>query len=364
MIQLNHSYITTVSLPAWRRKTPPVLEPTRTVATGSLPETLLLTRRDVEALLDFRACIDAVEEAFRAHGTGRAPPPAVLGIHVDDGGFHIKAGTLRLDRHYFAAKTNANFPANPARHGLPTIQGVILLSDAERGFPLAILDSQEITRVRTAAATAVAARFLARTEAGTVTICGCGIQGEAQLRALALVRPVRRAFAVDTDLATARRFARAMSTALDMPVDVATSLAAAARASDIVVTCTPARAPVLGNGDVGPGAFVAAVGADNPEKHEIDPLLMARATVVTDVTSQAASMGDLHHAIAAGAMSVGAVHAELGEIVAGRKPGRSSHAEVIVFDSTGMALQDVAAAAIVYQRALRSGAGQPIRLGW
>jgi alanine dehydrogenase len=326
-------------------------------------DTLLLTHRDIEGLLDFQACIDAVQEAFRAHGNGTVPPPAVLGIPVEGGGFHIKAGTLHLERDYFAVKTNANFPANPARHGLPTIQGLILLSDAERGVPLAILDSREITRVRTAAATAVAARFLARSDAATVTICGCGIQGEAQLRALALVMRVRHVFAVDADLATGARFAHDMSAQLGIPVERTTPLGRAARASDIVVTCTPSHAPVLHSGDVGPGTFVAAVGADNPEKHEIEPRLMADATIVTDVTSQAAAMGDLHHAISAGIVSLDAVHAELGEIVAGRKAGRSSDAEIIVFDSTGMALQDVAAAAVVYRRALNTGAGQRVRLG-
>ncbi len=140
--------------------------------------------------------------------------------------------------------------------------------------------------------------------------------------------------------------------------------AAAARNSDIVVTCTSARQPILHVGDIAPGTFIAAVGADNPEKQEIAPALLAASRVVVDVLDQAATMGDLHHAIAAGVMTRGDVAAELGQIVAGRAPhaGRQSPSEVVVFDSTGMALQDVAAAAAVYERAQAAGRGTPVQL--
>ena len=132
--------------------------------------TLVLTRGDVADLLPMDACIEAVEHAFRLHGEGRADPPGILGVRVHDGGFHIKAGILDLGRRYFAAKTNANFPQNPSRWGLPTIQGVVLLADADRGSPLALMDSAEITALRTGAATAVAARYLARAAAAVAAV--------------------------------------------------------------------------------------------------------------------------------------------------------------------------------------------------
>ena len=124
--------------------------------------TLLLSRDDVERLLTPAACIAAVEDAFRQLGLGQVPPPGILGMHAGDGSFHVKAGFLALDRPYFAAKLNANFPQNTSRHGLPTIQGAVILSDAGNGAPLAIMDSISITALRTAAATAVAAKYLAR----------------------------------------------------------------------------------------------------------------------------------------------------------------------------------------------------------
>jgi ornithine cyclodeaminase/alanine dehydrogenase-like protein (mu-crystallin family) len=225
------------------------------------------------------------------------------------------------------------------------------------------MDSAEITRLRTAAASAVAARYLARDDATIVTLCGCGVQGEAHLRALARVRPLSRAFVFDVDAARAEALARALGPEPGFSVSVVRDLAAAARASDIVVTTTPSTSPILGVGHVAPGAFIAAVGADNPHKQEIAPELLARATIVTDLTSQAVSMGDLHHAIDAGVVTAESVHAELGEVVAGRVPGRRAADEIIVFDSTGMALQDVAAAARTYERAVAGAGGTRLRLG-
>src|SRR5687768_3841628 len=138
---------------------------------------LFIDAAAVRNYLSIEECIVAVERAFRLHGEGKAAQPGTLGVHAEHGTFHIKAGVLDLGRAYFAAKTNANFPGNVERYGLPTIQGVIALFDAERGTPLAILDSREITSLRTGAATAVAADYLARADASIATICGCGVQG-------------------------------------------------------------------------------------------------------------------------------------------------------------------------------------------
>ena len=313
---------------------------------------IFLDSAEVRDLLSMAECIAAVERAFRLHGEGKAPPPGVLGIHAEHGTFHIKAGVLDLERSYFAAKTNANFPGNAERHGLPTIQGVIALFDAVRGTPLAILDSREITSLRTGAATAVAAKYLARKDASVATICGCGVQGRAQLAAVALARSLTRVYAVDRQRENAQRFAREMSNELAVEVVPSDDLARAARISDICVTCTTARQAILGPADVAAGAFVAGVGADNPDKQELAPALLARSAVVVDILDQAVTSGDLHHAIAAGVMTRGDVRAELGEVVAGKKPGRLNDDEIVIFDSTGTALQDVAAAAAVYEKAI------------
>src|SRR6267142_6928495 len=159
--------------------------------------TLLLTGRDVAALLSIEECMVAVERAFKLYGERKTQPPGILGVHARDGGFHIKAGLLELDRSYFAAKINANFPENPHQRGLPTIQGLVVLCDGEYGSPLAVMDSIEITIQRTGAATAVAAKYLANTGSKTVTICGCGNQGLVSVRALTKVLPIERVWAYD-----------------------------------------------------------------------------------------------------------------------------------------------------------------------
>ena len=273
------------------------------------------------------------------------------------GTFHIKAGSLPRGAGYVAAKINGNFPGNRARHGLPTIQGAVFLADASNGRPLALLDSMEITLQRTGAATAVAARYLARPDSVTATICGCGEQGRIQLTALRHVLDLRRAFAWDLDPAVSHAFATRMAAETGMEVKPVSRLEDATWASDAIVTCTTSCEPFLGIEEVGPGTFVAAVGADNPAKSEIKPALMASATVVVDVLKQAVFMGDLNHAIRAGAMTAEEVHAELGSLVSGDKPGRRNADEITIFDSTGTGIQDVAAAARAYELARDRGLG-------
>ncbi|HLL71389.1 MAG TPA: ornithine cyclodeaminase family protein [Pyrinomonadaceae bacterium] len=318
--------------------------------------TLLLKRQDVADLLTVEECIAAVEHAFKLYGEGGTAKPGMLSVHAPGGAFHLKAGVLNLARHYFVVKCNANFFQNHERFGLPNIQGVILLCDAENGQPLALMDSIEITIRRTGAATAVAAKYLARQGATVATICGCGNQGRISLQTLLQVRPLERVFAYDVDASKAARFASELSEQFNVAVEHASDLAAAVGQSDIVVTCTPSKEYFLHREYVAPGTFIAAVGADNEDKQELEPsLLAASQKVVADILDQCAVVGELHHALEKGLLQRSDVHAELGEVVAGKKSGRSSDEEIIIFDSTGMALQDAAAAAIIYEKALNYG---------
>lgn len=319
--------------------------------------TLILTRRDVATLLSIEECTKAVEHVFRLYGEGKTQAPGVLGVQAQDGGFHIKAGVLQLNRPYFVAKINANFPQNPKRLGLPTIQGVIVLSDADNGYPLAVMDSTEITAQRTAAATAVAAKYLARPESKTLTICGCGVQGRISLRALRVLFPLEQVFVYDADSTRSEKFAEDLSTELGITIKAVDELEYATLQSDICVTCTPSRQFFLKQDHIAPGTFVAAVGADNEYKQELDPTLLAGSKVVVDLVEQCATIGELHHALKQKVMTKDQVHAELGEVVAATKPGRTTSEEVIVFDSTGMALQDVVTSALVYEKAKQQSAG-------
>jgi len=322
---------------------------------------LILTRSQIAGLLSFDEYVQVVEDAFRAHAEGRSLQPALMHVAAPDGEFHIKAGGLLTPEPYFALKANGGFFKNRERFNLPNIQGMVILASAETGKPLAVMDSMELTIQRTGAATAIAARYLARPESQVAMIFGCGTQGRVQLAALRHQLDIRRVFVHDTDAAAAQAFASEIARdRLDVDVPVRPKLAA--RASDVIVTCTSARTPFLRPDDVRAGTFIAAIGADNPEKNEIEPSLMAKARVVTDLTEQCNHMGDLHHAIRAGTMQAADVHAELGELVAGRKPGRMAAHEITLFDGTGVGIQDVAAAACAFRRARLAESGSILRL--
>jgi alanine dehydrogenase len=321
--------------------------------------TRILTRRELATLLTPEDCLTAVEAAFRNYGEGRIPPPESLGVHTPTGTFHVKAGIANV----FAAKINANFPGNPKRHDLPTIQGVIVVMDIERGVPLAILDSALITTLRTAAATALAAEYLARANAETMTVIGCGTQGRASLEAMLAVRPIRTAYVYDLDSGIAERVATELSDRLAVDVRPVADFDNAVALSDIVVTCTTSRSAILDRRHLHPGLFIAAVGADNPEKQELTPALLRSARIVVDLLEQSAKMGDLHHALAAGALTRGDVHGELAGVICKHVPGRQHEDEVFVFDSTGTALQDVAVASLACHRALQQQVGVEIEFG-
>ncbi len=322
----------------------------------------LLTRRDLSTLLRPADYLDAMDIAFRAVSDGRAQVPPPWHLEARGGAFHGKGAVIDHDGVYAVLKFNGNFPDNAAKHGLPTIQGALLLSNAENGALLSIQDSIEITLRRTAAASALAAKHLARANASTLFVAGCGEQGRAHVEALSAVRPLRSGFAWDVDGARAAAFARDVRSTHAIDLTPTTSLDHA-RTCDIIATCTTSRAAFLGAEHVAPGAFVAAVGADSPAKSEIAPELMAAARIVVDSLEQCCAMGDLRHALAAGALRVADVHAALADIAAGKAAGRRSDRDIFVFDSTGTAAQDAAAAVTAWRRAERAGAGQVLNMG-
>jgi ornithine cyclodeaminase/alanine dehydrogenase len=321
--------------------------------------TRLLTRADIASVLSLRDCIAAVERAFRDYDAGRLPTSESLGMRAARGTFHVKAALADV----FAAKINANFPGNPSQHALPTIQGLIVVMDLERGTPLAVLDSTLITTLRTAAATAVAARHLARADAAVAAIVGCGAQGRASVQALREVRPLRRVQLWDVEAGAIDACALDLAGTAGLEIVLAASLECAVKDADIIVTCTPSTQPFLEPRHVRPGVFVAAVGADNPQKCEITPELMAGARVVPDLIDQAAAMGDLREAIASTRLTRSDVHGELGAVVNRRVPGRRTDDEIFVFDSTGTALQDVVVASFAVERAAARGTGSLMSFG-
>jgi ornithine cyclodeaminase/alanine dehydrogenase-like protein (mu-crystallin family) len=319
-------------------------------------DTLILSRADIAGRVPPLDYIEAVEGAFRALAAGTIESLVPGLVPGDRGAFHIKSAVASDGTRRAAIKINGNFPGNPRRNGLPTVQGCIVLFDATDGRVLAIMDSIEITAQRTAAASAVAARHLARRDAATIAFIGCGVQAHCHLDCLlALPQFAFRSVQVfDLDRACAARLhEHALCHGLD--ATIAASPAAACRAADVIVTCTPSSEPVLHLADVRPGTFIAAVGADSAHKNEIAAQLMARSRVVPDITVQAAAMGDLRAAIAAGTMTIDAVHADLAAIVSQARPGRSNDEQIFIFDSTGTAIEDLVAVNLIYDRVRAGG---------
>jgi alanine dehydrogenase len=314
------------------------------------PPTLLLSRGVIAGLMTTQDYLAAMQVAFAGIAGRRYQMPDPVHLPANAGAFHIKSATRPDSPALAVVKINGNFPGNAVACGLPTIQGFIAVLDAERGCVLALMDSIEITARRTAATSALAARHLARTGSRKLGMVGCGLQALYHLDALLDVAPIETIRYCDPRDEAAEAFAR-RSAALGLPAERVASTAAAARGADIVVTVTTSTRPVLALADVDSGTFVAGVGADSPAKHELAPDLLRESRVVVDARGTAIVSGDLGHAIRLGVMAEADIHAELADIVAGRVAAEPGTDHRYVFDSTGLAVQDLAAAEMVLERA-------------
>jgi alanine dehydrogenase len=310
---------------------------------------LMLGAAELERVLTPARCLAALEEAYRELYAAPADGGRSLGFQVADGKFHVKAGLTPPTHRYFAAKINANFTANPGRAGLPTIQGVIVLCDGTDGRPVAILQSGELTGRRTAAATAMAAKHGAWRQSTRLAQIGCGAQSRYLVQAVTGVLPIECITAVDIDADKAAAFAAWATETLGIKARVGGDIADAVAGSDIIVTCTTGAKPVIFRDFVPKGCFIAAVGADNPDKQELDAGVFTGARILVDDIGQCAEGGDLAHAIRAGTATVGDVAASLADLAGGAALGRTEDDEVVIFDSTGVGVQDVAAAAAAFE---------------
>lgn len=315
--------------------------------------TILLRRSQIAKLAGTRDYLACMRSAFMDLAQARYAVATVGHIEGDGGVVHLKAAKRAGVQPRLVVKMNANYPGNVA-HGLPTIQGFIALLDAETGALLALVDTIEITARRTAAATALAATYLARADSAVLGVIGCGTQARYHLEALTDVLPIREVRFCDRRPEAAETFSHTIEAAGLHGVRMPEPEAVASNA-DVVVTLTTSTTPLLRAANVRQGTFVAGVGADNPSKNELGADLLRASRVVVDVLTQACSMGDLHHAIRAGALSAADIHGDLSGLVAGMIAGRSDDSQRFVFDSTGVAVQDLAAAEMVYARAVAVG---------
>jgi ornithine cyclodeaminase len=333
-------------------------------------EVLILREPEIRALLDPRACISAMEEAFAAYSTGRAQLPAVIHLDIPEndvtgnrGEIHIKAGYLNGGP-YYAVKMVSGFLNNPQR-GLPANDGMVVLFDAQTGSPAAfLLDNGFITDFRTGAAGAAAAKHLARQKLATVAVIGTGVQARYQIAMLSMVRNFSEVRVWGRDPQKAQACADDLAKLSDIPTcnfAVTETAREAVKDADVVITVTASCQPLVRASWLKPGVTLIAVGSDGPDKQELDTDVLARADkIVADSILQCLRLGEIHHAVEAGAIAKEKVYAELGEITAGLKPGRTADDEIIVCDLTGVGVQDVAAASLVLERAKAGGQGQKI----
>jgi len=315
-----------------------------------------LNEADVRAVLPMRDLIDAMEAALRAFSCGQVRQPVRSVIEAGSGGaFFASMPAYTESGPVMGAKLVTVYHEN-AHRALPTHQAVIVLLDAETGTLQAVMDGRYITEARTAAASAVALRALGRPGAETLAIIGSGVQAGSHLKALALVWKFAEVRCWSPTEANLRKFAAA-----NPGVRTAASAEEAVRGADVIVIVTSSLVPVVQNEWVNAGACVISVGACRPNQREMDPKLVARGRLIVDTRAAALrESGDVVMAMAEGYFGPEHVAAELGEVVAGRAPGRISADDVTIYKPLGMAVEDVAAARLAYSRACAAGKGVPL----
>ncbi len=308
--------------------------------------TLFLGKSEVLPLLDMKEVIPAVEDAFLQWARGKAQMPPKSYLTVDKGDFRAMPASLPGAA---GLKWVNVHPGNPSRN-LPTVMAVIIYNDPATGYPLAVMDGTDITAYRTGAASAVASKYLARQNSRTLGLVGAGRQAYTQLMAHAAIYDLQIIKVYDISEASTARFMRAFPQyrieARTLP-DVL--------ASDIVCTVTPAHQPSVKKEWVRPGVHINAVGADAHGKEELDPDILNEAVIFVDDMRKASTSGEINVPFAQGFLTTADIRATLGEVVAGKKPGRMSDEEITVFDSTGLAIEDIACAKLVYEKAKKRG---------
>ncbi|MEM2281465.1 MAG: alanine dehydrogenase [Candidatus Bathyarchaeia archaeon] len=329
-------------------------------------ETLILTDNEAGTLISMREVMERVELAFREKGLKRVQMPAKIYLF-----YHKYNGDLRAMPSYLeeldisAVKVVNVHVDNREKYGLPTIMAVIELVDPKTGFPLAIMGGKTITDMRTGAAGAVAAKYLARKDSKILAFVGAGAQARTQLAAL---------LEIYKDIEEIRVWSRTGETREKFLAETkelyghafklvpSTDVGEAVKGADIVITTTPSRQPLVMDQMVSPGTHFNCIGADAPGKEELDPAILRRAKIVVDDWEQASHSGEINVPLSQGIITRENVWAEMGEIVAGLKPGRETQDEITVFTSTGLAIQDAVVAKLVYDKALKKGVGRFIQI--
>ncbi len=318
-------------------------------------KTLILTEIDVKKVLTMKETMEAVEKAFELHAKGKTQMPPKVYLTFERG--DLRAMPACLDGKAGIKWVNSH-PENPKK-GLPTVMAVLIYNDPETGFPLAIMDGTHITNFRTGAAGGIAAKYLARNDSKVFGFIGCGRQAYTQFLALREVFNIELVKAYDIFEQNAERFAKFCE---GFGVSAIVCNAKDACDCDVLTTTTPSRKPVVKSEWVREGTHINAIGADAPGKQELEEEILLKAKIVVDDLEQAMHGGEINVAVAKGLLKKEDIYATLGEVVAGMKKGRESDDEITIFDSTGLAIQDIAVADLVFRKAKEMDVGLEIKL--
>lgn len=322
-------------------------------------KTLLLKKDEVSRLIGMKEVIGSVDEAYKAFNSGQVVQPGYMGIHLPAprGEIDFKAGYHQAAEVISLKASSGGFIDNPAAYGVPNGMGTLLLFDARSCALVCVMDGSLITGLRTGAAGAVSVKALARKNARAITSIGTGNQARMQIRAIREVMKIERIHTWSRNPATLAKYKADIESELGIPVTAATSKREAVEQADILVTTTRGKGPLVEAGWVKPGTHVVAIGTDQRGKQELDPEIFRNAKVVTDSTEQCVEKGETWHPLDRKIIARDHIHAEIGEILLGRKPGRESDDEITIFDSTGMAIQDNTTAAKIYRNAVERNVG-------
>lgn len=325
---------------------------------------LFLSRGDVEAALTMEETMDAVEKAFGEFGVGTVTMPlrSVMRLEKNKGSVLVMPAHLE-SMGAIGVKVVSVYAENPAKHNLPTIQGVVLLIDAKNGGILAIMDGAFLTAMRTGAVSGVATKYLARKDSEEIGVIGTGVQGRKQLVAVTKVREIKKVKAFDIAQHRSELFCSQLSDELGIKVVRVDSAEDAVRGSDIVITASTSKTPIL-NGDwLDSGTHVNAVGSHTPDSRELDFNTIKRAKVVVDSREAALKeAGDLMIPISEGLITADHILADLGQVVTGKKSIRTSESDITLFKSQGLAIQDISTASRIYDLARKKEIGKEVNL--
>ena len=319
--------------------------------------TIILSGRDVKKLVDMRTGISAVERVFGEYAAGRTQMPAKIYVDLKEYEGDFRAMPAYVSRLKACTLKWVNVHARNPGRGLPTVMAVIILSDPTNGYPLSIMDGTYITGLRTGAAGAVAAKYLARKDSAVVSLVGCGVQARTQLDALKEIFRIKEVRVWGHQPVLVSSFIKDMRPAR-LNMVTTRNVKDCVKGGDIVVTTTPSRRPIVKLAWLKKGVHINAIGADAKGKQELDHAILRKAKIVVDDWVQASHSGEINVAIRKKIITKRNIYAALGDIVAGRKRGRVSPDEITVFDSTGLAIQDTVIAQLIYKTALKLKVGR------